>query len=271
MEATLGTPTYLAVKNAHERDVNITFEPVPHIYTICGERGTYTSVTTWNHSHFSHFDADGIIDKMFSSKKIFDPKHKYYGMSKDEIKDKWEVNRVNASGSGTQMHDDIEKFYNGIEVDNNSVEFGYFKKFLADFPELVPYRTEWMIYHEDVMLSGSIDMVFENKTTGHLEIYDWKRCQEIKHEAEFGKYGLTTEISHLPDTNFWHYSLQLNTYKKILEDKYGKIIDKLYLVCLHPDNHYKTYERIEVPSLQNELDNLFELRIQQLNEKGIKN
>ena len=28
-------------------------------------------------------------------------------------------------------------------------------------------------------------------------------------------------INHLPDTNFWHYSLQLNTYKAILEDKYG--------------------------------------------------
>jgi hypothetical protein len=52
-----------------------------------------------------------------------------------------------------------------------------------------------------------------------------------------------------------------------LEDKYAKKIDKLYLVCLHPDNQYKTYERIEVPSLQNELDALFELRLQQINEK----
>jgi hypothetical protein len=262
-----GTPNYLAIKNAHERDVNITFEEGPHIYTVCGERGTYTSVTTWNHSHFSHFDADGIIDRMFSSGKIFDPKHKYFGMTKEQIMSAWEENRLRASGSGTNLHNDIEHYYNGMAIENDSVEYGYFKKFLQEFPELKPYRTEWMIYYEEMKLSGSIDMVFENTNTGNLEIYDWKRCQEIKYEAEFGKYALTTCISHLPDTNFWHYSLQLNTYKKILEDKYAKKIDKLYLVCLHPDNQYKTYERIEVPSLQNELDALFELRLQQINEK----
>lgn len=265
MSAIIGTPNYLAVKNAHERDVNITFEEGPHIYTVCGERGTYTSVTTWNHSHFSHFDADGIINKMFASGKIYEPNHKYYGMSKEDILAAWEVNRATASGSGTKMHNDIERFYNGMEVENDSVEYGYFQKFLADFPELRPYRTEWMVYYEELKLSGSIDMVFENTNTGMLEIYDWKRAKEIKHEAEFGKYALTTCISHLPDTNFWHYSLQLNTYKKILEDKYGKVIDKLYLVVLHPDNQYRNYERIEVPSLANELDNLFELRLQQIN------
>jgi len=265
MSEILGTPNYLAIKNAHERDVNISFEEGPHIYTVCGERGTYTSVTTWNHSHFSHFDADGIINKMFASGKINDPNNKYFGMTKEQILSAWEVNRVNASGSGTKLHNDIEKFYNGMEIENDSVEYGYFKKFLADFPELRPYRTEWMVYYEEMKLSGSIDMVFENTNTGMLEIYDWKRAKEIKHEAEFGKYALTTCISHLPDTNFWHYSLQLNTYKRILEDKYGKRIDKLYLVVLHPDNQYRTYERIEVPSLANELDNLFELRLQQIN------
>ena len=46
-----------------------------------GERGTYTSVTTWNHKHFPHFDADAIIDKMMKSKNWNSPTYKYYGGS----------------------------------------------------------------------------------------------------------------------------------------------------------------------------------------------
>ena len=129
---------------------------------------------------------------------------------------------------------------------------------MADFPELKPYRTEWMVYYEELKLSGSIDMIFENPD-GTIQIYDWKRCQEITYENMFG-HAVTKCISHLPDTNFWHYALQLNTYKKILEDKYGKTVTGLYLVCLHPDNVGKTYERIEVPVLTNEMNDLFQLR-----------
>jgi hypothetical protein len=64
----------------------------------------------------------------------------------------------------------------------------------------------------------------------------------------------------MPDSNFWHYSLQLNTYKKILEEKYDKKIKDLYLVRLHPDIIEETYELLEVPSLEKEMNELFEER-----------
>jgi hypothetical protein len=264
MEIT-SSPTYLATKNAHPRDEFITFEEGPHIYTVCGERGTYTSVTTWNHHHFSKFDADAIIDKMFlNTKNVNDPKWKYYGMTKEEIKKLWADNGANASGSGTKMHNDIELFYNRVYVENDSVEFQYFKRFVKDHPELVPYRTEWMVYYEELKISGSIDMVFENPD-GTIQIYDWKRVKEIKHDPEFGKYAMTECISHLPDTNFWHYALQLNVYKTILEHKYGKKVTDLYLVAIHPENQYKTYERIKVPFLDKEISDLIAERMKELN------
>ena len=259
-------PTYLSVLNHHPRDDDISFEEGPHIYTVLGERGTYTSVTTWNHHHFSKFNADEIIDKMMKNRNWNDPTYKYYGMTREEIKKMWDMNRDSSSGSGTKMHYDIECYYNGMNVENDSIEFQYFRQFVKDFNHLKPYRTEWMVYYEELKLSGSIDMIFENPD-GTLQIYDWKRCKEIKHEAEFGKYALTSCISHLPDTNFWHYALQLNTYKKILEDKYGKKITDLYLVCLHPDNIYRTYERIKVPDMEKELNELFELRKSEINNK----
>jgi ATP-dependent exoDNAse (exonuclease V) beta subunit len=162
------------------------------------------------------------------------------------------------------MHNDIERYYNDVPVENDSIEYQYFLRFVQDFPELKPYRTEWMVYYEEYKLSGSIDMIFENPD-GTLQIYDWKRCKEIKYDPEFGKMSTTDCIKDMPDTNFWHYSLQLNTYKKILEEKYGKKITDLYLICVHPDNPYQTYDRIKVPVLEKEMNDLFELRKNQIN------
>lgn len=258
-------PDTLAKKNAHPRDAFITFDEGPHIYTVHGEQG-YTSVTTWNHHHFPKFDADSIIDTMFRGRKMRDPTYKYYGMTREQILADWDANRDAAAGAGTKMHYDIECYYNGLTVENDSVEYSYFQRFVRHMGanvegtgELVPYRTEWMIYYEELKLSGSIDMIFENPD-GTIQIYDWKRCKEISYENGFGKTAITSCISHLPDTNFWHYALQLNTYKTILEAKYGKTVTGLYLVCLHPDSAYKTYDRIEVPFLEKELADLFALR-----------
>ena len=46
--------------------------------------------------------------------------------------------------------------------------------------------------------------------------------------------ALTPCIKHLQDSNYWHYCLQLNTYKALLEKNYGVKVKDLYLVCLHP-------------------------------------
>jgi hypothetical protein len=257
-------PTYLQEINTHPRDEFITFEEGPHIYTVNGERGTYTSVTTWNHSHFSKFESDKIIGRILkSSRWDSDPDYKYYRQSAEDIKTMWEKNRDSSAGSGTKMHYDIECFYNNMNVKNDSIEYQYFMKFHEDYKNLKPYRTEWMVFHEELKLSGSIDMIFENPD-GTLQIYDWKRCKSIEHESLYGKYATTECISHFPDTNYWHYTLQLNIYRRILEEKYGKVVTDLYLVCLHPDNQYKTYDRILVQKIDKEIDALFELRRKQI-------
>jgi hypothetical protein len=104
-------------------------------------------------------------------------------------------------------------------------------------------------------------MIYENPD-GTLLIYDWKRCKEIIKENAYGSTATTECIQHLPDTNFWHYALQLNTYKTIIEEKYGKKVVGLCLVCLHPNN--ADYQLIEVPFMEKELVDLFEYRREML-------
>jgi len=140
-------------------------------------------------------------------------------------------------------------------------EWMYFLDFLKDYPDFKPYRTEWMVYDEDLKLSGSIDMVYENPD-GSLNIYDWKRAKEISRLNSFNKFATTKCIRSMPDTNFWHYALQLNTYKAILERKYGKKVRDLYLIRLHPNAD--CYERIVLPDLSKEVEMLFDLRLQEV-------
>jgi hypothetical protein len=200
--------------------------------------------------------------------------NKYYGKTKEDILKEWESNREEAASLGTQLHYNIECFYNNcpnIKLNTNMErdykEYGYFLKFQDDFKHLKPYRTEWMIWDSDVKIAGSVDMVFEDTNdldehgNGKLVIYDWKRCKEITKTPKFNKFAITECISHLPDTNYWHYCLQLSVYKKILEEKYSKKIHGLFLVCLHPSN--QSYFRIPCIDLKEEVDELFKLRKEQ--------
>ena len=212
-------------------------------------------MTSWNHSHFEEFNADRIINKMMNSRNWTN--NKYFGMTKKQIKDKWERDGKEASEAGTKLHYDIECFYNKMDIENNSIEYKYFKNFYKDHKHLVPYRTEWMIYDKELKFAGSIDMIFINKETGSLMIYDWKRSKEIKMNNNW--QNSTTEcIKHLEDCNFNHYSLQLNTYKYILEKNYDETITDMFLVIFHPNN--KNYLKIEVADLTEEVKKLMDLR-----------
>ena len=184
----------LAKQNPHERDAHISFEEGPHIYTIDGE-SDFMSVTTWNHSHFAEFNADAIITNMMNGRKW--AQSKYYGMTREEIKAQWEANRDEAAQAGTKMHYDIECYYNGMDVSNDSVEYAYFQRFLEDHSDFVPYRTEWMVWDAELRFAGSIDMVYENPD-GTLMIYDWKRSKGIHKTSSFMKFSHTTVSSTFP-------------------------------------------------------------------------
>lgn len=248
------TPSSLEIANAHERDEHITFHEGPHVYTLANSAVEFTSVTALVHQQFEPFDAERILDSIFSRDPVAE---KYRGETKESLRDAWERNRVEASAAGTLLHKDIEDFFNGGNVTNESTEWGYFTDFHAANPHVKPYRTEWVVYDESIALAGSIDLVTENDD-GTLSIYDWKRSKEIRKTNRYNRFSTNPRISHVPDANFWHYSLQLNIYRSILERKYGRTVKELFLVCLHP-NH-SSYQLIKCPDLRGEVAALFAAR-----------
>jgi ATP-dependent exoDNAse (exonuclease V) beta subunit len=261
-------PTLLAIKNHHKRDEQILFEEEEHKYTIlCDKETKYTSVTTYVHDQFEKFDADLIIGKMMASP--YWPKNKYYGKKPYEIKELWEKNRDEAANAGTKMHYDIECYYNEMDVSNDSIEFQYFKEFLEKHQHMKAYRTEWTVFDTDLKLAGSIDMVFYNEKDNTYHIYDWKRCKEIKKSNGYNKYSINPILSDLPDTNYWHYTLQLNIYKALLEKNYDMKISSCALVCLHPENKNKSFQIHKVPDLNDTIQKLFNVREENVKRANI--
>jgi hypothetical protein len=270
--------------NRHPRDKHISFDEPTHKYYVNGSCQGNISCTGFVHEFFGHFDAKKIITKMRKGANWINSK--YYGKTDEEIMKEWSDNGKEASSAGTAMHFAIEQFMHGAmdEINPavmNTPEWRYFMKFWKDCgDDLEPYRSEWEVFtdrldlpasqHKEVFtdaldspvserkikLCGSIDMVYRRKSDGKFVIYDWKRSKEIKSDNPFGS-GLAP-LDHLPDTNYWHYTLQLNVYKWILEQYYGLEVADLYLVILHPDQ--PSYRRMRLNILTDEVEDMIECR-----------
>ena len=285
-EIILISKNVLEEKNRHIRDQNIEFFEESHKYIVNKkENDLYTSVTTFIHSHFSKFDSDKIIFNMMRGKN-WNKNNKYWGMTPFDIKKSWDTNGKEQAGLGTKLHYDIECFMNidikenDIQIDykhkdilqiyefeNSSprvdqgeaaprVEWEYFLNFVRDHPEFQPYRTEMRVYDDQIKIAGSIDMIYKNND-GTFSIYDWKRSKGIETKNIYKKFSTTECIKHLPDLNFYHYSLQLNLYKYILEKNYDFKIKDLVLVQLHPN--FENYKLIQCLNLDKEIHDLIHL------------
>jgi hypothetical protein len=251
--------------NPHPRDSDIEFFDEGHIYDVKGDR-TYTSSTTFIHGFFGEFDADKVIQNMRRSARGMKPE--YQGLTDDEIKAMWEANRDNAARLGTKMHECIEYHYNGWPPPLEAGEAlpDEFTRLFAAYEARVkradrqwtPYRTEWCVYDDEHKLTGSVDMLYQADPNddSKLVIVDWKRSKGLKYTSfnETGKGPLCM----LPDCNFWHYSLQLNLYRWMLQKHYGKTIVGMYLVVLHPNQ--KEYIEKEVPLAELEIEEMLQLR-----------
>lgn len=252
--------------NKHPRDERISFEPISHTYQIIPERTqedndqtrveTYISATTIIHKYFPEFDTDTVIKKMMKSSNW--KKSPYYGMTIDEIKNKWEENRVSAAAKGTQVHDWIENFYVGGYVSpckeaDESKSFKNFMDFHNEYGWKV-YRTEWRVFTEIYKVAGSIDIVFEGSEKGKVKVYDWKNSKEIKMDNRYEK-GLEP-LQHLSNCNYYHYSLQLNLYKWILERHYDVKVEEMGLIIVH--ENFPTYLKYDVKDMTNDIQMLFE-------------
>ena len=238
----------------YEQDQHIDFEPYEHIYIYDG-RIRLLPVSSLIAYFFDEFNA---LQKAFQQCER-------YMIPIEESLDKWERTGRLASEVGTFVHAQTENYFRdgsfetlcslrfGNETEMISVERerDHFLRFVKDY-DIHPYRQEWPVYDTQLNIAGTIDMICRN-ADGTFTIYDWKRSSKVVNalgqpitEGFGGKMSKNGII--LPDTSFYHYCIQQNLYRYMLETHYGLHVRAMNLVVLCPD--YPTYYVVPVPRME---------------------
>lgn len=237
------------ILNSHIRDKRLKFFKDEHIYQIDGNPNTISG-TTFIHKFFPDFDGPKIAP--FIAKKR--------GITADEVLREWEMEGQKSADLGTELHSDIEQYFDNKKT-NNKKEFQHFLELFKKIENLELYRTEWRIFDDILMLAGTADTIFRKKD-GTFVIYDWKRSKEIKERGFPDFYTKETQkgigvCEDIEDCNHQHYCLQLNLYKRILEEHYfgeGQV-SEMYFVQLHPN--FDNYNLYKVPNMQDKIDKMY--------------
>ena len=143
------------------------------------------------------------------------------------------LQKQDAAGRGAWMHLQFELYFNRMPSILDNAEGRRLRTFLSTMRGCAAFRTEWTIFDEKRRLAGSIDLVVQ-RYDGSIVLIDWKRTRDLPQKYDgYGK--MLGGLSHLPDAQGYHYRLQLNVYRFILEENYGYTVHQMLVVCCHPD------------------------------------
>lgn len=235
----------------YAQDDDIDFLPENHVYLFRGER-RMLPVSSLIAYFFEPFDAQRVAEQQQAR----------YGIPVAESLAKWKRIGRMAADVGTFVHEQTENYFqNGVfdtvchflydgQTEPVSVERErqQFLHFVSDY-QIRPYRQEWPVFDADLNVAGTIDMICQN-ADGTFTIYDWKRSRKVADaqgrpitQAFGGKTSLNGIV--VPDTAYYHYCIQQNLYRYMLQQHYGISVTELNLVVLCPD--YDDYHVVEVP------------------------
>jgi hypothetical protein len=249
----------LALLNWHEQDALIHFRDRDHRYfhacaTPAGtlqSSSAYVSVTGLYKKYCHEFNSNEQAKKMCGSHG-FPNRHPRHAIYKQLLKNvpknlwcetvlnEWERKRSTAAALGTKTHRELELLLNAPvwweAPSSASKEVLLACVFLQRMKDKGwrPYRTEMLIDVPELKLAGSADFLL-TRGNGELLLGDWKRAEKIDACSPFS--SMKQPFNSFPDTNLFHYTMQTNLYKAMLEwhGRYGVRIVEMWLVVVHPN------------------------------------
>jgi len=195
--------------------MKVTFKDEGHIYESFPAR-SWTSVTRLIESYTNEFDAPR--QARISSQA---PSSKWFGLDPSRIEAIWDRENKRSTDTGSLYHGEMERL--AIKVGQKK----HRGKVIKVYPSLIEdgvkvardqhledgVYPEHIVYHEKIGAVGQIDLPMV--ANGFVDIDDYKTNKKIEMES-FGGQMMLGPVSHLPDCNYWHYSLQLSIYMELI-------------------------------------------------------
>lgn len=199
--------------------MSVIFKSQNHKYESLNpdERIEWTSITTFVALFKQKFDP--IAQSIRSSKN---KKSKWYGMDPVKIQTHWANEGERAMTAGTFYHDQRESDIIELDtINRQGVAIPIIKPIFQDGVKHAPIQRltqgiypEHFIFLKSAGLCGQSDRVEVVKDT--IDVIDYKTNKEIKKESFKNWEGVSQKMlgpcSHLDDSNYWHYALQLSAY-----------------------------------------------------------
>ena len=241
-------------KARNPRGIEITFTEDNHKYVsiVNGKEISYVSGTGFVSRFFPEFDPTGEITKRCAKKE---------GLTVEALKAKWSAKGRESCRLGTRMHETCEDVFLGNSFRNTPEDETEKKRFenaiamsrkIKDRLDII--GVEKIVFDEQLQLAGTIDFLGKSKKDGSYIIIDHKSNQEIETFNKWKKFAFEP-IPKIPDTNFGHYTCQLNLYQYLL--KYGQYVpkDARFKMFL---NHVtdKEAKLIEIPDIQPQIKDM---------------
>lgn len=211
-------------------------------------------------SRFSEpFDSE-TISKKFAKK---------HGLNQQDVLYEWKKKGDISTTSGTIIHSFLENAKRGktFDIDFSVADkLGIRKEVEERVKILLPQARQ---FHEDTLnklfpiqleytvgiehyIAGNIDMVCWNKRANEFQIWDYKNVKSIDITPGYFSRWCYYPFNKERDTNFIHYSMQLNIYKEILERTLDVKIGSCYLVQFNYADKNANFEIFPCRDLQKE-------------------
>lgn len=174
------------------------------------------------------------FEPVFNKEYWLKTKARERGISVQELEKEWDTLKQEGCDKGTMYHNYIEKRFNR-EVFKNKIEV--IENYLSQCTD-ISVANEIVVGND--ILAGRFDNL--SLRDDRLVLKDYKTNKKF---ATTSKHKLTNGLSHLPNTEFHKYSLQLSLYKYML----GIDCD-MEVIWFNGDE----YQIFEIPYLEKEVE-----------------
>ena len=197
---------------------HIKFIDETHQYFNIETGEEYLSTSKFLSNYFSKFNADEIAYKLITTNSRYKKKYKGLAVEKavETLKGEWgERTRI-----GNEVHEILENHSLGIGEENEYTRMLDNLELEKRYPdyEIVP---EMILFSDKYKIAGQADLLFMNHQTEMFKISDYKTCEKGIQKRSYKDERMLSPLEHLPDSNYYRYSLQLTVYAQMFIEETG--------------------------------------------------
>lgn len=209
----------------HPRNEKIRFLEEPHEYWYyesgdfrkTTERVQYQGITGWIGDFCSKFDAEAVLDQHYDNwQRTKD--ERYYGMSREEIKQQWFQKGDDARNKGNEIHKAIENCVNfGVYDEDMSFYIDRFWECM-DSHNIEPFVSEMVLYDEDIQRASPADVL--GIKDGKIFPLDLKSYEDGMEFLSYDSERMRHPLGDLFDSKWEKVNLQISILRKFLIKNY---------------------------------------------------